>query len=134
MRTLASIALPFVLIACSGQQTEEPVVEETAAAPEELAVTTANGTEPGKYDVTWEDGTTSVMETRADGTYTATAADGTVINGTWVVTDGKSCFTPEGEDGVCWAEGEAGEGGSFTATSDEGVTVTVTPQAAAAAG
>lgn len=131
MRTLASIALPFVLIACSGQQAEEPVVEETAAVEE--PVVTANGTEPGEYDVTWEDGTASVMETRADGTYTATAADGTMINGTWVVTDGKSCFTPEGEDGVCWTEGAAGEGGSFTATSDEGVTVTVTPQVAAAA-
>ena len=43
MRTLASIALPFVLIACSGQQAEEPVVEETVAV-EEPVVTTANGT------------------------------------------------------------------------------------------
>ena len=106
MRTLASIALPFVLIACSGQQAEEPVVEEMVAAVEEPAVTAGNGTEPGKYEVTWEDGTASVMETRADGTYTATAPDGTVINGTWVVTDGKSCFTPEGGDGVCWTEGQ----------------------------
>ena len=133
MRYLAIAILPLTLVACTAEPAEEPAVEETPAAAEAPDMATANGTGPGTYDVTWEDGTASVMETSADGTYVATAADGSQISGTWAVVDGKSCFTPTGEDGLCWTEGEQGADGSFTATSDEGTTVTVKPRAAEAA-
>ena len=66
----------------------------------------------------------------ADGTYQDLDAEGGVVaEGTWAVVDGKTCFTPttEGVDGECWTEGEPAEDGSFTATSDAGAEVTVTP-------
>jgi hypothetical protein len=68
----------------------------------------------------------------ADGSYTDTAADGTVqAEGTWAVTDGKTYFSPttEGVETMCFTESEVAEDGSFTATPDEGEPVTVRPTA-----
>ena len=80
--------------------------------------------------------TTSALTINEDGTYSDTAADGTVIaEGTWAVTDGKTCFTPntEGEEAMCYTETAPGADGSFTATPDSGDPVTVRPATAAAA-
>lgn len=134
MRKLVIAASIAVLAACSPAPKEEPAAEETAAA-EPAAVTTANGSVAGTYIVTGPDGSEATSVLNADGTYTDTAADGTVTEGTWAVVDGKTCFTgkEEGAKPVCWTEAAPGEDGSFTATSDTGETVTVRPAPAEAA-
>lgn len=109
----------------------EPAAEETAAAP-----TVANGSAPGTYEATAPDGTVMTTVINADGTYTDTAADGTLVaEGTWAVTDGKTCFTPttEGVEAMCFTESAPAEDGSFTATPDKGDPVTVRPKAASEA-
>lgn len=63
----------------------------------------------------------------ADGTFSNTGTDGKVSTGTWAVTDGKTCFTPSGNEPTCWSESTPDEDGAFTATSDSGEKVTVKP-------
>lgn len=134
MKKLAIIAGLGLLAACSEPPPSEPAAEETVAAPEAPAATTANGSAAGTYTVVTADGTTATSVLNADGTYADTAADGTVAEGTWAVVDGKTCFTgkEEGAKPECWTESAPGEDGSFTATSDSGETVTVKPAPAAA--
>jgi len=134
MRKLAIVASLAALAACNPAPKEEPAATETAA-PEAAAPTVANGSGPGTYIVTAPDGTESTSVINADGTYTDMAADGTVsAEGTWAVTDGKTCFTPKGEGATteCYTESAPAEDGSFTATGDDGTTVTVRPAPAAA--
>ena len=128
--TLALVPLT-VLAACSSEPAEEPVAEETVAA-----VTAANGSPAGAYEATAADGTVTTTTLNADGTYTDVDAEGTTVaEGTWAVTDGKTCFTPttEGVTPMCYTESAPAADGSFTATPDEGDPVTVRPAAAAAA-
>lgn len=135
MKKLATIACVAMLAACSPGGGEAPAAEETAAAPEPAAAaTSANGSPAGTYTVVLADGTTGTSVLNPDGTFSDTAADGSVTQGTWAVTDGKTCFTPdtEGAKQECWTESAPGPDGSFTATSDEGVTVTVKPATAPA--
>lgn len=109
----------------------EPAAEETAAAP-----AVANGSGPGTYEVVSADGSIGTSIINADGTYSDMDADGKVIaEGTWAVTDGKTCFTPttEGVEAMCFTESAPAADGSFTATPDKGDPVTVRPKAAAAA-
>lgn len=134
MRKLILMAAPLALVACAQEAAvEEPVVEEEVAAPE-AAMTTANGTAtPMSASVSWSDGSQGMATLNADGTYQDLDADGAVVaEGTWAVTDGKTCFSPttEGVEAMCWTESEPNEDGSFTATSDAGDEVTVTPAAA----
>ena len=127
--TLALVPLT-VLAACSSEPAEEPVAEETVAA-----VTAANGSPAGAYEATAADGTVTTTTLNADGTYTDVDAEGTTVaEGTWAVTDGKTCFTPttEGVTPMCYTESAPAADGSFTATPDEGDPVTVRPAAAAA--
>ena len=132
MRKLVLLLLPLtVLAACSSEPAEEPVVEETAAA----AVTAANGSPAGAYEATAADGTVTTTTLNADGTYTdVDAAGATVAEGTWAVTDGKTCFMPttEGVTPMCYTESAPAADGSFTATPDDGDPVTVKPAAAVA--
>lgn len=130
MRKIVLMAVPLALAAC-GQEAavEEPAIEEEAAP--EAAMTTANGSAtPMTAQVSGADGPEGLSTLNADGTYQDLDADGGVVaEGTWAVVDGKTCFTPstEGVDGECWTESEPAEDGSFTATSDSGEEVTVTP-------
>jgi hypothetical protein len=132
MRRLVLALVPLtILAACSSEPAEEPAIEEVAEAP---IPTAANGSPPGTYEVTAADGTVTTSTLNADGTYEDTAADGSVLaEGTWAVTDGKTCFTPitEGADAMCYTETAPGADGSFTATPDEGDPVTVRPAGAA---
>jgi hypothetical protein len=91
------------------------------------AMTTANGSGPGTYDVTAKDGTKTQAILNADGSYSDVDASGKVTaKGAWNVTAGKTCFDPEGDKGPdCFTETAVGPDGSFTATSDKGVVVTV---------
>lgn len=134
MRRLVLALVPLtVLAACSSEPAEEPATEETAAA-EAPAMTAANGSPAGAYEATAADGSVTTTTLNADGTYTDVDADGkTVAEGTWAVTDGKTCFTPttEGVEPMCYTETAPAADGSFTATPDEGDPVTVRPAAAA---
>ena len=130
MKKLIIAAGLAALAACNSEQAAapEPTAEETVAA----AIVTANGSAPGAYDATAPDGTVTTSTLNADGTYTDTDADGTVVaEGTWAVTDGKTCFSPttEGVAAMCYTESAPAEDGSFTATPDEGDAVTVKPSA-----
>lgn len=131
MHKFAVFAMPLLLVGCADEAAEEPVAEETAAVEEAApAMVTGNGSMPGTYTVTAADGTTSTSVLNADGTFQDMDAAGAVVNeGTWEVVDGKSCFT--GTDGTpeCWTESAPGADGSFTATSDVGDVVTVSPAA-----
>lgn len=120
------------LAACQQEPAEAPATEETVAA-EPAEMTVANGSPPGTYTVTMADGSTGTSTINGDGTYVDTGADGTAEEGTWQVIDGKTCFklNAEGSTQMCWTESAPGEDGSFTATSDAGEVVTVTPAAAA---
>ncbi|MCB2066774.1 MAG: hypothetical protein KDE15_09070 [Erythrobacter sp.] len=134
MRKYILILGPLALAACSSEPAEEAAPAEPAAT-ETAAPTVANGTAAGTFTVTAADGTVSTTTTNADWTYSDMAADGSLIEeGTWAVTDGKTCFTPttEGREAMCWTESAPGPDGSFTATSDGGEVVTVAPQMAAA--
>lgn len=79
------------------------------------------------------DGTTGTSLLNADGTSQSMDAEGNVVEeSTWAVVDGKTCFTSMGEAGEeveCWTESEPDETGTFTATSDAGEVVTVSPAA-----
>ncbi|GMN01771.1 hypothetical protein [Erythrobacter sp. MTPC3] len=131
MHKLIILAAPLALIACA----EEAEIEETEVTEEiETAVlTTANGTvTPMMAEVMGADGPQGMSRVNADGTFQDMDADGGIVaEGTWAVVDGKTCFTPstEGVDGACWTESEPAEDGSFTAVSDTGEEVTVTPMA-----
>lgn len=125
------IAAGLVVLAACNQA--EPAPEPTAEATEAAAPTAANGSPAGAYTATAADGTVTTTTLNADGTYTDVDADGaTVAEGTWAVTDGKTCFTPttEGVEPMCYTETAPAADGSFTATPDEGEPVTVKPAAA----
>jgi hypothetical protein len=133
MRIVVIAASLAVLAACGPAPKEQPAAEETVAA-EPAAMTSANGSAAGTYIITSSDGSEATSTINADGTYSGTAPDGSVFEGTWAVVDGKTCFTTkeEGAKPECWTEAAPGADGSFTATSDAGETVTVRPAPAAA--
>jgi len=135
MRKIVLALAPLtVLAACSSEPAEEPVTEETAT--EAPAPSAANGSPAGVYEATAPDGTVTTTTLNPDGTYTDVDAEGaTLAEGTWAVTDGKTCFTPttEGVEPMCYTETAPAADGSFTATPDSGDPVTVRPAAAAPA-
>lgn len=127
MKKLVLLAGVAALAACS--QAEAPAEQETPTA-EAAPVTVANGTPVGTFNVTAADGTESTTVINADGTYHDNDADGKMTaEGTWAVTDGKTCFTPstEGAETMCFTESAPAADGSFTATPDKGDPVTVRP-------
>ena len=128
MRNLIFLMAPLALAACA----QEAEVEVTDTEEVEVAaVTTANGTvTPMTGEVSNAEGSQGMSTLNADGTYQDLDTEGGVVaEGTWAVVGGKTCFTPttEGVEGQCWTESEPAEDGSFTATSDAGEEVTVSP-------
>lgn len=118
----------FALLAACGGQTDTPA--DTASAETDAAtVAAAPSPTPGAYDVTNPDGTKGVTTLAADGTYEDRDAAGKVIKGKWVVKDGKTCFTPDGDAEECFTESTHAADGSFTATDAKGAAVQVKPQA-----
>jgi hypothetical protein len=122
----AAVALVGCQKAANPTEANASNTAATTPAPAPAAMVTANGSGPGTYDVTMKDGTKSKTVLNADGTYVDTDAKGKETKGSWNVTDGKTCFDPDGNEGPsCYSEGPVGADGSFTATSAKGETVTV---------
>ena len=130
MRKLILAASIVALAACSQEPAEEPVVEEEVVEP---AATSAPP--PGDYLVVYDDGREQPFTMNADGSWSSQDAEGAATAGTWTDTDGKTCFVtdPPSEDDSCWTNSAAAADGSFSSTSDAGVTVTVRPAVAEAA-
>jgi hypothetical protein len=127
--TLITFAGAIALAGCSQEPAPAEPAEPIAAAPSPAPAGPVTGT---LYDVTYNDGTTGQFTVNADGTYSATGADGDVT-GAHMVEDGKHCFDPEGDGEnrgkMCWAVQPSDATGTFTAISDAGVTATSTPAA-----
>ncbi|MBX7540579.1 hypothetical protein [Qipengyuania sphaerica] len=133
MKKIIALAAFAALAACS--QAEEAddtdtMADETSVTEQAPAVAD-EGPEPGDYVATYPDGSELAFTTTADGTFTATQADGTTANGTFELRDGKTCFVsdPPSEDDSCWGARVMSDDGSWTSTNDAGVTVTVRPAA-----
>lgn len=128
MKKFALIAACAALGAC-GQQAEKPA--EADAKPAEAAAVAATDDStpaPGDYGVKAADGTMSTTTLVGDGTFVTTEADGTKVTGKYVRKDGKDCFDADGDQAeMCWTATPPAADGSFTSTSDDGQTVTVTP-------
>ncbi len=132
MKKLVLLAGIVALAACAG---EKPAAEETAAAEAPAAEAAAapaeamapDGKAPaGTYEVVDAEKKTATLTLAADNTYTFKTETGE-IKGTVAEKDGKACYDPEGDKDpvVCWTNGKADAAGSWTATSDNGQTVTV---------
>ena len=130
MRIVLTLAAVAALAACS-EPAPESAPADTAEAPAPMV---AEGVMPGTYAVTDADGGAATTTINADGTYVDIDAEGTETRGTYVRRDGQDCFDPEGDEAeMCWTVTTPDADGTFTATSADGTTVTVRPQAAAAA-
>ncbi|MGV2496433.1 hypothetical protein [Pelagerythrobacter aerophilus] len=135
MRSLVLIAAMVALSACSQGADETPAPADTtdaAAVPAETAdaaggTTSALAAEDaaGTYTVTWADGTITSTTINDDGTYVDMMEGEETAHGVWAVKEGKSCLTPEGGAELCWTDSAPGADGSWTATADDGTTVTV---------
>lgn len=130
MKYLTPIAAALALAACSQQADDAPAPTETA----DTAMTSAEPTNTsqldaedavGTYDVTWADGTVTTTMINADGTYVDTMEGEETATGNWLVKEGKSCLTPEGGAEMCWTDSARADDGSWTATAEDGTTVTV---------
>ncbi len=129
MRGVAIIAATLALAACSG----EPAGDDAGTEGEEAVATTANGTPPGVYSVASADGIASIVTLNADGTYSQVTPEGTdAASGTFSVVDGQTCFRVRvaGAEPLCYTESAPGEDGSYTATTDDGLELTVSPMPA----
>jgi len=116
MKKIALLAL-FALAACSQAEEAEPAAEGAAAV--ETAVLAADGGTPyGTFEVTTAGGTVLNYVGNADGTFTATAPDGTTTTGTWTQdSTGLYCETEEGSsEPTCYTE-EIDADGVWTSTS-----------------
>lgn len=131
MKKLILLAGIAALCACSSQ---EPAAEDTAAeaAAAPAAAMAADGLPAaGDYTITNAEKETGSLAVAADGTYAFTTDEGT-IKGAVTAKDGKACYDPEGdkEPAMCWTSAKPGADGSWTATSDDGQTVTAARKAA----
>lgn len=124
MKRIIAIAGVIALGACAESAPEaEPVEEAEAEAAE-----TDWSAWAGSYDIAYEDGTTVMLTVRDGGTYEAVFGEDDTRTGTVEMGDeGQICYTnDDGESPTeCWTNSEAAEDGSWTSTSDSGVTVTV---------
>lgn len=126
MKKLIVLAAAVSLSACNGAATDEASDDATEAeAPAEAM--SLNGTS-WTYAI---DGTEYSESIDADGNYVTNAGDQHADHGTYVMTDGKHCFTSAmNEDGeMCWTTPDTvAVGESVTITSDAGDEMTVTRQ------
>ena len=129
MKKLIWVAALGVALASCGDAAEE--ADETAAVEAPVAAATvadaataAEGS-AGTYEYELE-GTPTTAVLAADGKYTDTQDGKVVEQGMWADRDGKVCFDPEGDAlGTCFTTTERDAEGVFTATGDDGTTLTI---------
>ena len=134
MKKIVSLVAIAALAGCSGaEEAETEVAAEETAAVAEAPVANPDAPAAGDYVVVYEDGTEQAFTMNADGTWSGAAADGSPASGTYTQQDGKTCFVtdPPSEEDSCWTNQPYQADGSWTSTSDNGVTVTVRPAASA---
>ena len=134
MKKLILLAALAALAACSKK--EEAAAPPEAAASETMpmdagtasteAMADPNAFQPGTFNIVDKDKKSATLTTAADNTFTFTTEKG-VQKGTVAVKDGKYCYDPEGDKdpSMCWTNGKPAADGTWTATSDDGQTVTV---------
>lgn len=139
MKKLILLASLAALAACS--KPEEAAAPPEAAASETMpmdagtasteAMADPNTIQAGTYDIVAKDKKTATLTIAADNTYAFTTAEG-VQKGTVAAKDGKACYDQEGdkEPTMCWTNAKPAADGTWTATSDDGQTVTVKRAAA----
>ena len=123
MNKIIVLASCIALAACS--KGEAPAESDSDTAPE--AVAASEDSMAGTYEATYDDGTKSMTVMTDDGKYTETGADGKVTTGEISMVNGQTCFnsSEEGSAPECWTDGDPAEDGSWVATNDDGVKVTV---------
>jgi hypothetical protein len=82
----------------------------------------------GDYTFVDKDKKQGTLSIAADNTFSGTMPDGTAMKGTVAEKDGKACYDGEGDKPptLCWKNDPPAADGTWTATSDDGQTVTVT--------
>jgi hypothetical protein len=127
MRKIVLIAGLVTLAACS-KPAEAPAAVESSAAAVADASAAASESPAGDYTFVDKDKKAGKVSIAADNTYTVTWPDGTSQKGVVAQKDGKACYDPEGDKDptMCWTNGKPAEDGTWVATNDDGVAVTVT--------
>lgn len=112
MRIILPIAALAALAAC-GQAKSNDEAAQAPAAPHSNA-------QAGTFMRTNADGSLVTEIFKGDGTYTNWAGGAMTESGKWAVKDNKTCFTPDGGQERCAADGPVGADGTFTETPDGG--------------
>ena len=120
MKKFLAITGVALLVACGSPEVEEDIVEVAPAETMSL------------HDTTWTfemDGQEITESIDASGDYIANAGDEHYDHGTYVMVDGKQCFTSamNDEGQMCWttpASVEVGESVDITSDSGEQLTIT----------
>ena len=86
---------------------------------------------PGEYAVAFVDGKpVGNFTVGADGSYRDAPLNITPVEGKFAYNDGKICLVPTGpKAAACWIVSDRSSDGSFIATNDKGMRVTVKPKA-----
>ena len=125
MKTKLFVAAATVALAACGSN-EEPAPEplDTATPADTTLGSTATGDMTGTYEVQMADGSVTMQQINADGTYVDTMPDGTETErGTWRQDGSQMCFDPEGTGPEeCYAGGAPGSDGSFQMRDADGNT------------
>ena len=127
MKKLIILAATASLAACGGgaEETDMSNVDDTMG---DTAVTdtAAPGQMAGTYESTADDGTVTMQQVNADGTYVDTVDGEETERGTWRQQGDQLCYDPDGDAGeTCYTGSEPGSDGSFTVTGKNGETMTV---------
>lgn len=123
MKKLIALASCVALAACA-QGEDDAAVEADAATTAEAP---AEESMAGTYEATMADGTVVTTIVDEDGNYVDRVDGARVEMGTVAMVNGQTCFnsSEEGSAPDCWTDGEKAEDGSWTATNDDGESVTV---------
>ncbi|MBO0749105.1 MAG: hypothetical protein J2O44_01560 [Porphyrobacter sp.] len=111
-----------MLAACNQGPADKAQAAAAPAGPHSNAA-------PGTYTHTAADGTMVITHLEGDGSYTDWVAGEMREAGKWSVDNNKTCFHPNKGAARCGSDGPMGPDGSYTVTPDQGAPYTVTKTA-----